>query len=312
MIKIVLLSLTLSIIFYQITQQFFLKKNKLDHINLRSSHNSVATRSGGISIFLTIFIISIFSYFNSVTLFEYKILVPLSLLLFTGIYDDIYNIDYKLKFIFQIIAAKIFVDSGLIIDNFHGVFGLFEINRGLAQVLTIFIIISIINSFNFIDGIDGLAISVFLFFIIGFELLSESVSPYYFLNLILISSIIPLYYFNYRKNKKVFLGDSGSHFLGGVISLYVIYILSSNYYITEEYDILKPIFVFSILSYPIIDIIRVFVIRIINKKSPFIADNNHIHHLMLKGLKKHGIVVSLIIIISIIIFYLTHLFFSVT
>ena len=74
-----------------------------------------------------------------------------------------YNIDFKLKFIFQIIAAKIIIDTGLLIDNFHGLFGIFEINRAVAQLLTIFIILSIINAINFIDGIDGLAISIFQF-----------------------------------------------------------------------------------------------------------------------------------------------------
>lgn len=95
--------------------------------------------------------------------------MPLSLLVSIGLYDDIYNLDFKLKFIFQIIAAKMIVDTGLLIDNFHGVLEIYEINRAVAQILTIFIITSIINAINFIDGIDGLAISVFSLFIILFE-----------------------------------------------------------------------------------------------------------------------------------------------
>ena len=90
-----------------------------------------------------------------------------------GLYDDVYNLDFKLKFIFQIIAAKIIIDSGLIIDNFHGLFGIYEINRASAQILTIFIICSIINSINFIDGIDGLAASIVIFFISSFEFFSN-------------------------------------------------------------------------------------------------------------------------------------------
>ena len=86
-----------------------------------------------------------------------------------GSYDDIYDVDFKLKFIFQVIAAKIIIDSGLIIDNLHGVFGIFELNRIVAHLLTIFIIVAIINAINFIDGVDGLAISVVLLFIGCFE-----------------------------------------------------------------------------------------------------------------------------------------------
>ena len=63
-----------------------------------------------------------------------------------GLYDDVYKVDFKLKFLFQIITAKIMIDSGLIIDNFHGIFGLYEINRVLAQCVTILVICSIINA----------------------------------------------------------------------------------------------------------------------------------------------------------------------
>ena len=102
-----------------------------------------------------------------------------------GLYDDIYGVDFKLKFIFQIIAAKIIIDNGLIIDNFHGFFGVYEVNRVIAQLITIFIIISIINAINFIDGIDGLLISISIIFIASYEffasvkyrfLLSKSIS----------------------------------------------------------------------------------------------------------------------------------------
>ena len=104
-------------------------------------------------------------------------MVSLSLLTVVGLYDDLYNIDFKLKFIFQIIAAKIIVDNGLIIDNLHGVLYIFEINRLLANLLTIFIIVAIINAINFIDGIDGLAISIVLIFICLFELFSNNITP---------------------------------------------------------------------------------------------------------------------------------------
>ena len=129
-----------------------------------------------------------------------------------GIYDDIKNIDYKLKFIFQIIAAKIIIDNGLIIDNLHGVLGIYELSRVIAQLLTIFIIVAIINSINFIDGIDGLAISIVTIFLLSFEYFSLMPSPFVNVSKILIPSLIILSFFNFRKNNKIFLGDSGSLF----------------------------------------------------------------------------------------------------
>jgi len=310
MISLGLISLTLSTFSLLFFNHFFIKRKIIDNINKRSSHYNTATRSGGIAIFSSIFIISSINYIMGETIFDYSILVPLGLLSALGGYDDIYSLDFKLKFIFQIIAAKMIIDTGLLIDNFHGVLGIYELNRAFAQVFTIFIIVSIINAINFIDGIDGLAISTFAIFIISFELFSSTLTPYSKFSIMLLASILPLYYFNFRKTNKVFLGDSGSHFLGGVISIYSILILSQNYIIKVEYDLHKIIFLFSILSYPIIDITRIILVRLKNKKSPFEADKNHIHHLIQEKTNSHQfttlIIISFILIL-ILIFQINNL-----
>ena len=277
----------LSIISSHYCQKYFLKKKLVDKINVRSSHDSVATRSGGLSVFLVLIIISIYYYLNGIDIFNFSIFIPLSLLFLIGVYDDIYGVDFKLKFIFQIIAAKIIIDNGLIIDNFHGFLGVYEVNRVIAQLITIFIIISIINAINFIDGIDGLLTSISIIFITSYEFFASVNTDFYFLSLLVISTLIPLYYFNFRKAKKIFLGDSGSYLLGGIISIYVLNILGFGYRIKPEFDLNKIIFVISILIYPIIDIIRIFSLRLIKKKSPFIADNNHIHHNLIKYNNSH-------------------------
>ncbi len=290
-------------------QKLFLKKGILDNINFRSSHTSEATRNGGIGIFLSVLSISIVFYLTGYEIFDYSILVPLTILITVGFYDDIYSVDFKLKFIFQIIFAKIIIDSGLIIDNLHGIFGINEINRVLAQLLSIFVITAIINAINFIDGIDGLSIFIISFFIIMFELLGIGNSPFLNLSLILISSFIPLLYFNFRKEKKIFLGDSGSLFLGGVTAIYVMHIFSSEYIINESYDINKIFYVMSLLIYPIIDISRVVLIRIFSGKSPFNADKNHIHHILLNFLNSHYKVSILLLIVSGINFLIIHFIF---
>lgn len=296
------ISLTISLIAIILSQKYFLNNNFVDNINHRSSHSSIATRSGGLSIFITLFILSIYHYIGGNALYDYSIISPLILLLSIGLYDDIFEVDFKLKFIFQIIAAKMIIDNGLIIDNFHGIFGLFEISRIYAHIMTIFIIVAIINAINFIDGIDGLAISVTLFFIILFESLSAEVTPYIKMSLIVLFSIFPLYIFNFKKTKKVFIGDSGSLFLGGIISTYVIYILSNDYIIVKQFDVHKVIFVFSLLSYPIVDLIRVFFLRVIKGDSPFKADKNHIHHILLKKINNHKVVSLIIIVCSVSVF----------
>ncbi len=280
--------------------KYFLKRNLIDPINSRSSHNSIATRSGGIAIYLTILVISIYYYLNQIEIFNYSLLVALSILLIVGLYDDLNDVDFKLKFLFQIITAKILIDNGLVIDNFHGIIGINELNRVFAQVFSIFIIVAIINSINFIDGIDGLAAAIISIFIILFEFFAINQTSYSVLSLIILISFIPFIYFNIISKKKVFLGDSGSLFLGGIVSIYVLHILSSEYLIKEEFDINKVLFVISILSYPIIDIIRVFILRVYNGRSPFVADKNHIHHILLKKTRSHALSVIILIMCSLI------------
>jgi UDP-GlcNAc:undecaprenyl-phosphate GlcNAc-1-phosphate transferase len=306
---IIICILTISFIIHYYTQRIFLKNKLTDVINDRSSHSSAASRSGGVGVFITLFLVSLYYYLSGYEIYDFSIVIPLSILTLVGFYDDLYNVDFKLKFIFQIIVAKIIIDNGFIIDNLHGVFGLFEISRIFAQLLTIFIIVAIINAINFIDGIDGLAISVGLLFIISFEYFAKTKTGFSLLNIIIISSLVPLYYFNFRKKNKVFLGDSGSLLLGGIISIYVIFILSNNYVIKNDYDLHKIIYVISILSYPIVDIIRIFFLRIIQGRSPFIPDRNHIHHIILDKLKNHFYTTFLIFLSSVTLLIFLQLLF---
>lgn len=309
-LSLIISSFTLSLVLLILTQKFFIKKNKFALVNFRSSHSSIATNSGGVAIFASIFIISSFLYILNIEIYDYKVLVPLGLITLIGLYDDIYDVDYKLKLMFQIITAKIIIDQGFIINNLHGFIGIYELSSILAQFLSIFIIVAIINSINFIDGIDGLALAVVTFFLFGFEFFSSNFFYFDSLTVLVISASIPLWYFNYRKEKKIFLGDSGSLFLGGIVSIYTISILSNSYLIREDYDLNKIIYVVSILFYPILDIIRVFFLRISKGISPFIADKNHIHHLLLRRFRHHYLVVAIIVFTNICFLTIVQLLFD--
>tara|TARA_Y200000002_G_scaffold173069_1_gene142783 strand:- start:4806 stop:5738 length:933 start_codon:yes stop_codon:yes gene_type:complete len=297
-ISILLFTLSLSVFFIIILQKIFIKYDLVDEINKRSSHNVIATRSGGIGLLLTIFIISLYHYFLGDTIYDFSIIIPVGLIAVVGLYDDIYKVDFKLKFIFQIIAAKIIIDNGYIIENMHGVFGIFELNRIIAQLLTMLIIVAVLNAINFIDGIDGLAITIVSIFILLFEFFSKNGTPFINFSSLLIICILPLYYFNFKKSKKVFLGDSGSLLLGTISSVYIVHIMTNDYVIKDNYDLHKILFIISIFVYPIADLTRIFFLRIINGESPFIADKRHIHHLIFKKVKNHFLTVIIIGLIT--------------
>ena len=269
-----------------LVQKLFFAKNKIDLINHRSSHSVPATRTGGISIFLALSASSIYFYFLGDQPYDFSLLIPLGIMFVVGIYDDFYNADFKLKFFIQIIVAKILIDQGLVITNFYGLFGLFELPWLMAQLFTIFVFLVIVNALNFIDGIDGLALSIFLLFVLLFEWISATKNTLA-LSIILAVASLPLYYFNFRKNRKIFLGDAGSLVIGTLLSIYTFHLLNPSfqlYYISQR---VKPYIAILLLIYPLFDLLRVFIIRISAKKSPFHADRIHLHHLLTDRISSH-------------------------
>jgi UDP-GlcNAc:undecaprenyl-phosphate/decaprenyl-phosphate GlcNAc-1-phosphate transferase len=282
-------TLIISSIFYLIIQKYFIKKGIYDKVKDRSSHNVRATRSGGASIFTSLFIITIYLYITSNQIFDFSLIIPLGILFTVGLYDDIYQVDFKLKFIFQLIVAKILIDQGLLIDNFNGFLGIYEIPYLISQLFTIIVIVFIINATNFTDGVDGLATTETikcLIIVLAFSTWSlfENYSNLFVLILI---SLLPLYFYNFKKNNKVFLGDSGSLILGGIVCVAIISLtnISGN---GLKSLVSTPLLILLCFPYPIVDSTYVIIKRIINKKSPFIADKSHIHHLILKKGYSHS------------------------
>ncbi len=281
---IYLITFFLSILLNIFFQKYFIKKNKFDKAGTRSSHNVLATRSGGSAIFGTFFLLILFFYIQSDQFFDFSILIPLGILYTVGLYDDIYGVDFKLKFIFQLIVAKIIIDQGIIVETLNGFAGIYEITYLISQIITIFLIVFIVNATNFTDGIDGLAITETLKFLILIIVSSNGIAAgYTFVFLIISIALIPLYYFNFKRDNKVFLGDSGSLFLGGVVSVGLI-LFVNNAGSDAGINISTPILILLCYIYPIIDTIFVVTKRVLSGNSPFIADKSHIHHmLILKG-----------------------------
>ena len=278
---IILVFITSTVLFY-VTQKIFINRKKFDEINPRSSHQTEATKNGGIVVFLTLFMFSVYFYLSGYQLYNYSLLIPLSIIFVVGVYDDFYNADFKLKLFLQIIVAKLLINQGFIINDFHGIFGLHEMPRLVSQLFTVFVFLVIVNAVNFIDGIDGLAITEALKVILVLEYLSLNTTPLYNMGLIIAFSLFPMYYFNFKKENKIFLGDAGSLFLGTVIAAYLYYILGAEYELNPQFKMNKALLAVAVVIYPLLDLLRIFIIRVSQKKSPFHPDKNHLHHLLLK------------------------------
>jgi len=276
-------------------QKLFIYYKRFDDFNHRSSHKTLATRTGGIGIFLTVLILSLYYYFQGIELFDYSLFIPLGIMFVIGVYDDLYNADFKLKFLLQIIVAKILIDQGYVISNYHGLFGQYEVPWLLAQASTVFVFLVVVNAINFIDGIDGLAISEVLKVILVIEFFSKGITILAPLGLLTISSLLPLYYFNFKKKRKIFLGDGGSMFLGTLTMIYLLDVLSDDYNFAADLVTNKTFFVLLVTIYPLIDLLRVFILRIKNGQSPFVADNRHLHHAVVRKFKNHFVGIILIL-----------------
>ena len=281
------IGIIISLILHYSIQRVFIYYKRFDDFNHRSSHKTLATRTGGIGVFSTILIICFFYYYQSIEIFDYSLFIPLGVMFIVGVYDDFYNANFKLKFLLQIIVAKILIDQGYVITNYYGLFGLYEIPWILAQISTVFVFLVVVNAINFIDGIDGLALSQVIKTIILIELISANSTPLMALGGLTISSLIPLYYFNFKKRGKIFLGDGGSLLLGTTVMIYLLYLLGPNYNLKPEFQINRVLVSVLVVLYPLLDLLRVFSLRISKGKSPFKADQNHIHHRFLNYFKNH-------------------------
>ena len=190
------------------------------------------------------------------------------------------------KLLVEVISASIFIYlTDIRIDSFYGLFGINELPVILSYVFTIFVFIVIINSFNFTDGIDGLAASIaiiifscFLYYFICIKSILAIISISSMLG-----SILAFLRFNISKGKyKIFMGNVGSLVIGFVLAVFTTMVLSTGFS-NSSFISNKPVYILALFAFPFLDTIRVIILRVISGKSPFLADKNHFHHKFLEA-----------------------------
>jgi UDP-N-acetylmuramyl pentapeptide phosphotransferase/UDP-N-acetylglucosamine-1-phosphate transferase len=262
-------------------------KGLTDMPNERTSHNNPTATLGGIAIFGGFMFASLlFPPFGTLMEMRY-IIAGVLLMFFIGMKDDLFVIAPLSKLGAQIVAAIIIVDfADIRLTSLHGFMGITDINYHCSLYLTIFMVIVIINAFNLIDGIDGLAasIGVVCSFTFGIWFYLSGQFEFAFLTAALAGALVGFLWFNlFGKKNKIFMGDTGSLVLGFLIAVFAIQFNQSNIGIEGNYHIsASPAVSFSILIIPLFDTLRVFIIRIYHRQSPFKADKTHMHHKLLE------------------------------
>ena len=261
----------------------------------RSSHEAETPTLGGIALFAAT-LIAYFLWPHSENTLDSN-LISLSMtgmiiLFFLGIKDDILAVDPAKKLIIQIFASMILVAMGNFrVDNFYGIFGVHYVPEYVSIPLTVFIFIAIINAINLIDGIDGLAGGISLIAGLGFGiwfLLNDHFS-FGCLAFSMSGSLLGFLRFNFSKTSKIFMGDTGSLIVGYLLSMFAVEFLNLNvgYLHDSNAYFNAPIIVMVLLIVPIFDTLRVFIVRIIKGGSPFVADRNHMHHILIDNGLNH-------------------------
>jgi len=277
-------SFIISFLAIPVVLQIAVLKKLYDVPDERKVHTHAVTSLGGVGIFggfLLASLLSIQGYLNPE--FQYFFAAAL-VIFFLGLKDDLVVLSASKKFIGQVVAASIIIHlGGIRLDSMHGLFGFDQLPEAFALALTYLTIIVVINSFNLIDGIDGLAtclgimtMSIFgtYFYMVGFQ-------AYALLAYSLGGSLIAFLIFNHHP-AKIFMGDSGSLMIGLINSILVIKFIN----VASDPAIVMPVesaatIGFSILIVPLLDTLRVFAVRIYKGCSPFTPDRNHIHHLLM-------------------------------
>ena len=202
--------------------------------------------------------------------------------------DDKYNLKPNLKLILFIIVIYFFLFAfpNLIIKSLNFSFYKNSINiQEISYFFTILAFLLFINSFNMFDGINLQSVSYSIFILIIFYIKSNFNLFY----MLLIFPLLIFFYLNYKN--KCFLGDNGTLLLSFVFSfLFVDFHNNKKLLFADE--------IFLIMLIPGLDMLRLFIVRVIKGLNPFYPDRNHVHHLLIK---KFDSKISLIILFSLIL-----------
>lgn len=262
-------------------------KGLYDKPNERKLHTTKIPRLGGLAIVAGFSIAASMWLVDSATIGKIQyLLAALVILFFSGLKDDIIIISPVKKLMSQIVAAGIIVVGQKIqITDFQGLMGINEIPAFIAIPLSMFTIIVITNSFNLIDGIDGLAGGIGFIASITLGLWFSFIDEIAWAVIAFALSGALLGFLIYNFNPaRIFMGDAGSLTVGFMLSILVIkFIEFNNASAGTFYKIsAAPAIAIAILIVPLFDTLRVFAIRVYKKQSPFKADQNHMHHLLIK------------------------------
>jgi UDP-GlcNAc:undecaprenyl-phosphate/decaprenyl-phosphate GlcNAc-1-phosphate transferase len=273
-------------------------KKLFDIPDARKIHKKPIPALGGLGIFagFMMAVLVTIPFHDGFMSFQYIVAACL-IIFFVGVKDDIQIITPVKKFLGQLLAACILVfKGGFLIENMHGILGIYALPPTISYCLTVFTIVVIVNAFNLIDGVDGLAgsLGVLIMLCLGTYFTINKDIEYACLAFSMMGALLAFLVFNFQP-ARIFMGDTGSLMLGLIASVLIIHFVAQAPTAPVLAFQSAPVVAFAILFVPLFDTLRVFGIRILKGRSPFSPDRNHIHHILLdKGLSHRMVTLTLV------------------
>lgn len=266
----------------------------------RKAHTIVTPSFGGVGIFLGLTLISLL-LIPSADMDQFRyVFASLGVVFLLGARDDLDPLKPYVKLIGQLICALLLVFfADIRLTGLHGIFGIHEMEYWTSVGVTSVLFIFLINSFNLIDGIDALCASVSIFglSVMGTWFYANGEMAYMILAFSTAGATLAFLKFNISPSK-IFMGDTGSLVLGAVSTILVISMIELNSgFVSFSFESVVSVAT-GIMILPVFDTIRVFIHRIINGKSPFNPDKNHIHHLLLETGLNHMQSTAILLIVN--------------
>jgi UDP-N-acetylmuramyl pentapeptide phosphotransferase/UDP-N-acetylglucosamine-1-phosphate transferase len=238
---------------------------------------------GGIAIFLGFFIASLIW----VDITQWKeirlILIALFIVFFIGVRDDLVPLRPFMKLLGQVMAGSLLIVLfDLRLKSFYGLLGIYDIPLPVSYCITIFTIIVVTNSFNLIDGLDGLAGTIASLALIAFGVSFFLAGDIIFgvLSFCMLGAIIAFLLFNWEPSE-IFMGDTGALVIGMMLAINAIHFIDIQYNLpaTNPFKFKAAISgAVCFILIPLADTLRIFILRLARKQSPFTPDKSHIHH----------------------------------
>ena len=267
--------------------------------SVRASHKGQVFTGGGVVYAAVIMVASlVLDDLDFVEFSNFSPVIATSILVSVlGFYDDFTDISAFQKYIILTFLILMLIYSNAtipLIQNLNGFLGIYSIEFIPGLIFTSFVFLSIMNAINLTDGIDGYLAIFSIYFFISFLRIND-INNFYTLSsvsVILIASSTMFIRYNFSKGKKLFIGDAGSLFIGFWMATFLITHITSatTANVVQVFSIKPenmPVIAISMISVPVMDTLRVMLVRVLRKTSPFSADNNHLHHILLNNGLSH-------------------------